>query len=156
MDSAKSPNVPSSPRRDERPCCALHSRCRIYRRMSSSELRSALQLALDSELLLLLFLLLLRLHAEATFTQQLVAFLAAPLLQAVALDFFTFGVEKKDLGHSPSDHFKLRVLKLGNVIIDKPLDFRIGIQSSSTAALHAGMGDHSVFDCFAFGFSFLS
>lgn len=107
--------------------------------------RSHLELPLDSKVIFLniLFWFLLLL-AEATFKQQLVALVAAPLFQAQALNFLSCGIQEKYFGHGAVDHFEFRVVILGYVVVDKPFHFRIGIQSSSAAALHASVGDHGV------------
>lgn len=105
---------------------------------------SHLELALDSKVLFNILFWFLLLLAEAALMQQLVALVAAPLLQAQALNFLSCGVQEKYFGHRAVDHFELRVVILGYVVVDKPFHFRIGIQSSSAAALHASVSDHSV------------
>lgn len=112
---------------------------------------SRLELALDSKVFLLfLFFWLLLLPDKATLCQQLIALIAAPLLQAQTLNFLACGVQKEYLGLGSMDHFELRIGILGNVLVDKPFHLRIGIQSSSATALDADMGDHGVRGLFLF------
>lgn len=104
---------------------------------------SRLELALDSEVFLLL-LWLLHLPDKATICEQLIALVATPLLQAQTLYFLSCGVQEEYLGLGSMDNFELRVGILGNVVVDKPFHLGIGIQSSSAAALDADMGDHGI------------
>lgn len=105
---------------------------------------SRLELALDSEVFFLLLLWLLHLPDKTTICEQLIALMTAPLLQAQTLYFLSCGVQEEYLGLGSMDNFELRVGILGNVIVDKPFHLRIGIQSSSAAALDADMGDHGI------------